>query len=210
MEKHKLKNNAQPYLWMVIFGLLAGILTRLTDFLPADSIWGFQSIATLFGFWMVTVTLVICSSSSNGNAAARVFVYLFCMNIGFYGLKYLYRFFAPNRADEGFQTNLFLLYTLLALACAAISFVLYFWNRDSALNSVLYALPVGGLAAETIGMAVFFFANRTYLFQLLFDLAGGVAFGLLFFRKAKSKPLYAATAAAVAALGYLLFYKPFL
>lgn len=210
MAEHTLKNNARSYLWMVLFGLLAGIATRLTDFFPADSIWGIQSVATLFGFWMVTVTLVVCRSSSNGNAAACVFVYLFFMNIGFYGLKYLYRFFAPNRADEGFQTNLFLLYTLLALVCSAVSFVLYFWNRDSLANSVLYALPVGGLGAETIGVAAYFLANRTYLFQLLFDLAGFLLFGLLFFRKAKSRPLYVLAAAAVSLLGYLLFYRPFL
>ena len=74
----------KSYILMAGLGCLAGILTRLTDFFPYDSLWSLSSIATLFGFWMVTVTLVVLFSRSNRNAAVNVMLYLTAMNISFY------------------------------------------------------------------------------------------------------------------------------
>lgn len=194
---------------MILLGLIAGVLTRLTDFCPAGGLWSMNSIATLFGFWMVTVTLVICVSTSNLRAAANVLLYLFCMNTAFYGLKYLLGRFLPQ-FDGAFQWDLFWLYNGLALACAVVSYVLYFWNKGGALGSVLRGLPVGGLLAETVGVGLYLSAQHTFLFQFLFDLAGLALIGWWFFKKAKSKPAYLAAVLAVGAAGYLLFYRPFL
>ncbi|WP_233505431.1 hypothetical protein [Sporosarcina sp. BI001-red] len=73
----KITRHANTYLLYAILGLVAGIITRLTDFFPYDSLWSFSSIATIFGFWIVTVTLVIYFSDSNRNAAINVLLYLF-------------------------------------------------------------------------------------------------------------------------------------
>lgn len=200
-----------PKRWpvMILLGLIAGVLTRLTDFCPAGGLWSMNSIATLFGFWMVTVTLVICVSTSNLRAAANVLIYLFCMNVAFYGLKYLLGRFLPQ-FDGGFQWSLFWLYNGLALFCAAVSYLLYFWNKGGLPGSVLRGLPVGGLLAETVGVGLYLSAQHTFLFQFLFDLAGLLLIGLWFFKKAKSKTAYLAAALVVGAAGYLLFYRPFL
>lgn len=48
-----LKHSITSYMVIFFTGILAGILTRLTDFGPRNSIWGFSSIATLFGFWII-------------------------------------------------------------------------------------------------------------------------------------------------------------
>ena len=139
----------KSYILMAGLGCLAGILTRLTDFFPYDSLWSLSSIATLFGFWMVTVTLVVLFSRSNRNAAVNVMLYLTAMNISFYLLKYILGLFLPMFDNEGFHWNLLVLYTALACLCSIGGFVLYVWNKGGSPGSFLYGLPIGGLGAET-------------------------------------------------------------
>lgn len=195
---------------MLILGLTAGIITRLSDLCPNDDLWSFSSIATLFGFWMLTVTLIIYYSSSNKNAAINVLVYLFSMNFSFYFMKYLLGFFIPRFDNEGFQWNLFILYSVLAIVCGAIGYVLYFWNKGNKLSSFLYALPVSGLAAETLGVSFCLYRNHTFLFQLIFDFLSLLILGYWFFKKANNKLLYVISVAVVSSLGYFLVYRPFL
>lgn len=208
---YKLQNNARSFGAVFMLGLIAGVLTRLSDLAPYEgSLWSFSSIATLFGFWMVTVTVLICLSSSNSNAAANAFLFLFGMTLTFYGLQYALGLFMPRFWQETFQWNLFILYTVLALVCGAISFLLYFWNRGGLLGSVLYALPVAGLAAEALGTGVFLYRHHMLLFQFLFDLAGALVFGICFYRRAARRGVYLGAVLVVALAGYLLFYRPFL
>jgi len=54
----KIKGRIQSYNVLFFFGLLAGILCRLTDFFPYESLWSLPSIATLFGFWIASVSLI--------------------------------------------------------------------------------------------------------------------------------------------------------
>lgn len=195
---------------MAGLGLLAGIITRLTDFFPHDNLWSFSSIATLFGFWMLTVTLVICFSSSNINAAINVFLFLFLMSFSFYFLKYLLGFFIPRFHDEGFQWHLFIMYVVFALVCATVSYALYFWNKGNKMSSFLYALPVGGLAAETIGVSFYLYNNHTFLFQLIFDSMSLLILGYCFFKKANNKLLYIISVIGISSIGYFLVYRPFI
>ncbi|WP_342429995.1 hypothetical protein [Neobacillus sp. FSL H8-0543] len=206
----KLDGSIKSSSFLIGLGLLAGIITRLTDFFPYDDLWSFSSIATLFGFWMLTVTLVIYVSSSNKNAAINVFLYLFGMNFSFYFLKYILGFFVPRFYDEGFQWNLFILYNILALVCSAIAYVLYFWNKDNKLSSFLYALPVSGLVAETIGISIYLYNNHTFLFQLIFDFLSLIVLGCWFYKKANNKLIYIMTIVAVSSIVYFVVYRPFL
>ena len=206
----KLNGSFKSFSFVIGLGLLVGIITRLTDFFPYDDLWSFSSIATLFGFWMLTVTLVIYVSSSNKNAAINVFLYLFGMNFSFYFLKYILGFFVPRFYYEGFQWNLFILYNVLALVCSAIAYVLYFWNRDNKLNSFLYALPVSGLVAETIGISIYLYNNHTFLFQFIFDFLSLIVLGCWFYKKANNKLIYIMTIVAVSSIVYFVIYRPFL
>lgn len=207
----KFQNCFKSYLLVVGIGLAAGIITRLADFFPNNDLWSFGSITTLFGFWMLTVTLVIYFSSSNINAAINVLLYLFSMNFSFYFLKYILGFFIPRFYDvEGFRWNLFILYNVLALICSAIGYMLYFWNKGNKLSSFLYALPVSGLAAETIGVSIYLYNNHTFLFQLIFDLLSLLILGYWFYKKANNKLLYVITVVAVSSIGYFLIYRPFI
>lgn len=204
------QRTGKSYILMAGLGCLAGVLTRLTDFLPYDSLWSFSSIATLFGFWIVTVTLVVLFSHSNGNAAVHVMLYLTAMNISFYLLKYILGLFLPRFDNEGFQWNLLALYTALAFLCSAGGFILYYWNKKGRLGSFLYGLPIGGLAAETIAVGIWLFRNGTFLFQFIFDLAGLAVLGYVFQKRAENRGIYIVTAAVAAAVGYLGFYRMFL
>lgn len=200
----------KSYLLYVWFGLVAGIITRLSDFFPNDDLWSFSSIATLFGFWMLTVTLIIYYSSSNKNAAINVLLYLLGMNFSFYFLKYLLGFLFPMFYNGGFQWNLFVLYNVFALVCSAISYVLYFWNKGNKMSNFLYALPVSGLAAETIGVSIYLYNNHTFLFQVIFDSISLIILGYWFYKKANKKLIYLATIVVTTLIGYFLIYRPFL
>lgn len=200
----------KSYLVYTGLGLVAGIITRLSDFFPNDDLWSFSSIATLFGFWMLTVTLVIYFSSSNIKEAINVLLYLFAMNFSFYFLKYVLGFFIPMFYNEGFQWNLFMLYNVFALVCSAISYVLYFWNKKNRLSNFLYALPISGLVAETIGVSIYLYNNHTFLFQVIFDFLSLIILGYWFYRKANNKLIYLATVVVTAIIGYFLVYHPFL
>lgn len=204
------RDNFKSYLFVASLGLLAGILTRLSDFFPYDTLWSFSSIATLFGFWMVTAALVIYFSCSNKNAAINVFLYLFSMSFSFYFLKFMLGLFLPSFSDEGFNWHLFLLYDIFALVCGAIGYVLYFWNKGTKLSSLLYALPPGGLAAETIGVGLYLYRHHSFLFQLVFDFLSLLILGCCFYKKSGSKLIYITTVGSVALLGYFLFYRPFI
>jgi len=207
---NKLDNSCKSYSLVIGLGLLAGIITRLSDLFPYDNLWSFSSIATLFGFWMLTVTLVIYFSSSNINAAINVLLYLFGMNFSFYFLKYILGFFIPRFYNEGFQWDLFILYNVFALVCSAFGYVLYFWNKGNKLSNFLYALPVSGLAAETIGVSIYFYKNHTFLFQLIFNFISLSILCCWFYKKANNKLIYLMTIVAVSLIGYFLVYHPFL
>lgn len=199
----------ESYIIIFVIGIAVGILTRLTDFLSSDSLWTFSSIATLFGFWIFSITIIVSYSSSNKRAGINSFLYMFGMTISFYVLEYLLGLFLPRFDNGGFRTSLFAIYTALSLVCGIGGFLLYFWNRKNNFASILYALPVSALLAETVGVAIYFFTNQIYLFQLLFDLFCTIGFGILFFKKANNKILYGMTSVIVAAMVYLIIYRPF-
>ncbi|MFC7371966.1 hypothetical protein ACFQPF_09765 [Fictibacillus iocasae] len=200
----------KSYFHYVGWGLVAGILTRLTDFFPNDDIWSFSSIATLFGFWIVTVTLITYYSSSNQQAAVNVLVYLFAMNISFYMLKYALGFFVLMFNNDGFQWSLFILYSIVAVVCSAISYVLYFWNKENKWSNVLYALPISGLAAETIGVGIYLYNNHTFLFQFMFNFLSFMLLFRWFYQKANHKLIYLAAITVTTLIVYSLIYRPFL
>ena len=85
---------------LFLAGILAGVLCRLSDFCPYESLWSFSSVATLFGFWIVSVGVITMYSVSHRGAFLNTFLYLFGMTISFYGLKYLLGFWVP-RFDNG-------------------------------------------------------------------------------------------------------------
>lgn len=205
----KLRNNLQSYMLVVLIGLAVGLVTRLSDFFPNDTLWAFSSIATLFGFWIVTATLIIYFSSSNINAAVNAFLYLFSMSFSFYFFYYIFGFFSQRFYNEGFNWNLFILYAMGSLMCGIVGYILYYWNRGGRIGSVLYALPIGGLLAEIVGVAIYLYVNHVYLFQLVFNVLSIIILGTLFWRKAQYKSVYVAAIAVTALTVYFAFYHAF-
>lgn len=203
----KFQNNYKSYFCIIGFGLLAGLITRLSDLFPYDTLWSISSIASAFGFWMLTTTLIILFSCSNKNAAINVFLYLFSMSFSFYFLQYILGFYFPRFHNvEGFAWNLFIIYSIFTLVCAVISYLLYYWNKDNRISNILYALPICGLGAEIIGVAVFLANTHTYLFQLIFDLLSFVILGYIFYKRVNNKLIYIITVIAGTLLGYFLVY----
>ena len=187
----------------VIFlvGIFAGILCRLSDLFPYESLWSLSSIATLFGFWIASVSVITMYSASHKMAFANTFLYLFGMTLAFYALKYLLGLFFPQFDNDGaFQTKLFLVYTGLSLLCGLGSSVLYFWNDARWYSSILCALPVGALAAEGIACGIILAARHMLLGQTIFDLAAGALLFFVLGRKASNKLVFALTAAVIAAM----------
>ena len=203
--EHTLKSYGR----IAIIGCLVGLVTRLTDFFPNHDIWGFSSIATLFGFWMITSALIVYCSCSNINAGINTFLYLFFMSFIFYTSQPILGLYFP--LFEGpFKTNLFILYTVGSFFSGICAFILYFWNRKNVFSNVLYALPVGLLASETIALLLYFLQNSQWLFQLLMDLMGVAVLGILFYKKAANKVIYIISFVLVTLAGYFFFYALFL
>ncbi|MFC7684915.1 hypothetical protein [Ureibacillus sp. GCM10028918] len=107
VHSQKVQIELKSYILFVGLGLGAGIITRLSDFFPNDDLWSFSSIATLFGFWMLTVTLIIYFSSSNKNAAINVLLYLMAMNFSFYYLNYILAFLFQDSTMKDFNGSFF-------------------------------------------------------------------------------------------------------
>lgn len=208
----KIRDHKKSYFTVFLIGMIVGVLCRLTDFLPyEESLWSIPSAATLFGFWIASVGIITCLSSSNKGAFINSFLYMFGMTICFYGLKYLLGFWIERFSNEGqFQTNLFIVYSALSVVCGIGSFILYFWNRQNVFNSFLYALPAAGMLAEAAACLFVLYNRHMLLAQTLFDFAVGLAFGVGMYRKAYHKIHYIGTMIAVGVLVFFLVYKPFL
>lgn len=208
----KIRDHKKSYFTVFLIGMIVGVLCRLTDFLPyEESLWSIPSAATLFGFWIASVGIITCLSSSNKGAFINSFLYMFGMTICFYGLKYLLGFWIERFSNEGqFQTNLFIVYSALSVVCGIGSFILYFWNRQNVFNSFLYALPAAGMLAEAAACLFVLYNRHMLLAQTLFDFAVGLAFGVGMYRKAYHKIHYIGTMIAVGVVVFFLVYKPFL
>lgn len=205
-----LKDTLQSYILVFFIGITAGVFCRLTDLFPSNTFWGFSSIATLYGFWVFSITMLVYFSSSNKTAGLNAFIYMFGMTISFYLLKYILGYYIPRFNSGSFQTHLFFVYSILAVICGIGGYILYFWASSSKCSSILYALPISALSAESIGVTIYFFTNKEYFFQLLFDLLCAVFLGGLFYKKAANKFSYCLTMVIVTPVIYILVYKPFL
>lgn len=208
----KIDDNVKSYSVLFLTGMCAGVLCRLTDFLPyEESLWSLPSIATLFGFWIASVSMITCLSSSGKGAFINTFLYMSGMTICFYGLKYVLGFYLPEFSNEGqFQTDLFVLYLILSAVCGAGSFVLYFWNRQNVFSSFLYALPASGMLAEAAACLFVLCSSHRLLAQTIFDITFGLLSGIRLYQKANHKILYLGTLLTVSVLVFLFVYQPFL
>jgi len=167
-------------------------------------LWGFSSIQTLVGFWIITNIIIVLLSTSNKCAGISSFIYMFGMTLSFYGLQAILGMYIPLFSG-GFRTSLFVLFTLLSIPCAIAAFILYYWNKDNALSSLLYSLPVGALVAETIAIFYYLLQHNTFLFQLIMDIVGVIVFGIIFFKRVKYKKIYIVGIVLSALIFYFVF-----
>lgn len=204
-----LKDNRKTYFFLFLAGILAGVICRLTDFFPYESLWSLSSMATLFGFWIASVGVITYLSSSSKGAFLNSFLYMFGMTISFYCLKYILGFYISRFSNDGeFQTSLFVIYSVLSVVCGIGSAILYLWNREIVFSSFLYALPASGMLAEGI-CCVFMLVNKHMLLgQTLFDFTFALIFGILSYRKAKNRILYFGTIIVVTLLVFGVVYYP--
>ena len=77
----------------ILLGILVGVITRLSDFFDQDHFLSLSSISTLFGFWIVSITMITIKSHSRKQAFIHTFLYMFSMTCSYYGLKYVLGFF---------------------------------------------------------------------------------------------------------------------
>ena len=205
----KIKGGIRSYSVLFSFGILAGILCRLTDFFPYESLWSLPSIATLFGFWIASVSLITYCSSSNCGAFWGSFLYMFGMTVSFYTLKFILGFFWEQFSGE-FPTALFLAYSVMALVCGIGSYILYFWNKKALFSSLLCALPASGILAEAIACLIVLWKQKMLLGQTIFDCIFAVIFGVLLYWKAKSRLLFFLTLVIATGIVFFLIYRPYL
>ena len=203
----KLTDSRKSRIALFLAGILAGVLCRLSDFCPYESLWSFSSVATLFGFWIASISVITMHSFSHRGAFLNTCLYLFGMTISFYGLKYLLGFWVPCFDNGGiFLTKLFLLYSALSLLCGIGCSVLYCWNDRRWYSSVLLALPAGALLAEGIACGIVLFACRMLLAQTIFDLGFAAWFAIVLGKKAERKSVFAMSLATSTLLLFFTVY----
>ena len=200
----KLRHTLKSYSIVFLIGIFVGCICRLLDYCSSDSLWGFSSIQTLVGFWIITNTIIVLLSTSNKCAGISSCLYMFGMTLSFYGLQAILGMYIPLFSG-GFRTSLFVLFTLLSIPCAIAAFILYYWNKDNALSSLLYSLPVGALVAETIAIFYYLLQHNTFLFQLIMDIVGVIVFGIIFFKRVKYKKIYIVGIVLSALIFYFIF-----
>lgn len=201
----RLEHTLKSYVKIFCIGILIGCICRLLDYFPADTVWSFSSIQTLLGFWIITNTVIVLLSSSNVCAGISSFLYMFGMTLSFYGLQAILGIFIPLFSG-GFRTSLFVMYTVLSIPCGVAAFILYYWNKNNNISSILYSLPVGALVAETIAISIYFSKYHTFLFQLLMNSVGIVDFGILFYKRTKNKAIYVISLILSTLLFYFVLY----
>lgn len=199
-------NKFKDYAKVCSFGLLAGTLARLTDLLPIGTLWSFSTIATLFGVWIVTVTLLIWRSTSHLTAGLNTFFYLLFTTVAFYGLQYILGIFLPQFDVGFFPMRLFLYSCVAALICGFVALIFYFWNHKTWYAALLLALPIGALAAESVSVLLLLQQYHTHLFQLLFDAGFCLYLGIQFRKTTKFKELYTVSVIAFAAVTYYFLF----
>lgn len=184
---------------------IGGIFCRLTDFFSYESLWSLPSIATLFGFWIASVSLITYCSSSNRDAFWGSFLYMFGMMVSFYTLKFILGFFWERFSGE-FPTALFIAYSVMALVCGIGSYILYFWNKENLFSSLLCALPASGMLAEAIACSIVLWKQKILLGQTLFDFIFAVILGVLLYCKAENRILFFFTLVIATAATFFLIY----
>lgn len=205
----KCKDRIRLYSILFFIGILVGILCRLTDFFLYESLWSLPSIATLFGFWIASVSLITYCSSSNCGAFWGSFLYMFGMTVSFYTLKFLLGFFWERFSGE-FPTALFFAYSMMALICGIGSYILYFWNKKNIFSSLLCALPASGMLAEAIACSIVLYNQKMLLGQTLFDFIFAVILGVLLYWKAENRILFFLTLAIATGITFFIIYRPYL
>lgn len=184
---------------------IGGIFCRLTDFFSYESLWSLPSIATLFGFWIASVSLITYCSSSNRDAFWGSFLYMFGMTVSFYTLKFILGFFWERFSGE-FPTALFIAYSVMALVCGIGSYILYFWNKENLFSSLLCALPASSMLAEAIACSIVLWKQKILLGQTLFDFIFAVILGVLLYCKAENRILFFFTLIIATAATFFLIY----
>ena len=178
----RLEHTVGSYGKIFLIGMLIGGICRLADYFPGDTLWSLSSI-------QITNTLIVLFSTSHLCAGESSFLYMFGMTLSFYGLQAVLGTFIPLLSGE-FRFSLFVMFSILSIPCGMAAFFLYDWNRDRELSSILYALPVGALAAEAAALAIYLSSHQKFLFQLLMDGVGMLAFGALFYRRTRNRKLF--------------------
>ncbi|MGM9947301.1 hypothetical protein [Floccifex sp.] len=174
-------------------GIGIGILTRLTDIFDYNSLLSLSSIATLFGFRIVSVTIIIIYSQSHKETFFNVFLYMIGMTISYYGLKYILGFFFPLFESDGFPVKLFISYCMQSIVVSMGCSILYFWNKDKWYKNILYALPSSALLAEGISCLYLLITQHILLVQTIFDFIFGIGFIFYFKNNISNKILFITT-----------------
>lgn len=195
-------NKFKDYLHICSYGLIAGVLARLTDFLPTSNLWYIQSISTLHGFWIICMAVLIWRSVSHLTAGINVLLFCLFATTAYFGSAYLLALIHSNFQYGDFQTKTFLNYVMISVACGIAAFVLYAWSHGNWYSAVVLAIPIGLLTAETITVLMMLNKNQTHLFQVLLNAGFCLYLGLQFRKLTKFKELYTVSVIAITGLLY--------
>jgi len=202
----RFRNKIRDYLQVCSLGLFAGIVARVLDFVPYDSLWNIHTVTSLYGVWIICAAVFIWRSTSHLVAGLNVLLFFLLTDTAYFGSEFLLGVFFPKLGYSGFETKLFLYYAVVSVVCGVAAFILYSWNHGNWYSAIALAVPIGFLAGETIIVLRQLHNSHTNLLQVLLNAGFCLFLGIQFRKQTKFKELYTVSVIIITGLVYQFIY----
>lgn len=162
--------------FMILSGMLVGILTGYLRAFSPMSFWCFSDLAARYGFWILTVSMIGYFSGNRRKAMVNSLLYMITMCIFYYGYLYV---------DKGvLYIRQFVFWVLFSVFAAFYASLI---NKEKyqqmKYGFLIKCIPILLLVIEFVDTMLLFVGYRTNFMQMLIDFSGVVVLSVLFMRK---------------------------
>ncbi|MDP4152008.1 MAG: DUF6518 family protein [Bacillota bacterium] len=183
-----MNDKPKSYLFVLILGLAAGLLTVLLDFFPCKNIWTFSSFSGSLGFWAFTTSVIVYLSDKMKTAGFNTFIYLCSMSIAFYVFKGIVSYYSGYTDFVRDYTDLAVMWIIISFVCGFLGLLVWYAKKDGWFSSFIFALPISVMLTEGIELLMKqVIAKHRYLFQTIFNFVFSFILFWCFSNKQKKK-----------------------
>lgn len=183
---------------LIIIGSLVGILTGYLRSFNPNSFLSLSDIASKYGFWIVTVSLIPCFAKSVKKARIYTLEYLLSMCIAYYSYLLV--------VNDIFYFKQLLFWCIFSIITMLFVKYMYLGLRKEIDRSYLILLiPLILLSLEILSLLNNFITYKTHFLQLAFDVFGYVVLLFLFYNNWQERAKTAGVSIGIAIIICLFF-----